>query len=647
MRKLFPVLLLLMLSLGSLAQTRLPCAYKGGETDFLSKINCQKDYDYLKGKPLSEKFGKAYSVKIVYQIHSGKLFFLNSKKYPFHYRFCAAVLDVTEDPATFNSKNYRVNPAREYILCNLNYYSAPDVFALELMPEDDAKATTVNDLYKKIAALCFFSSKIKLMINSPEMEEKFSSQVGLPIIRAEEIYQNRQYVALNKGKTYGYLRRADSKVFETLSFDKHDIVLLNGLPNQLAVVAGVITTPFQTPLCHISLLCQNRGTPNSTIRNAWTDSRINTLMNKLVYYEVTADTFILKEASEAQAKLHWSKNENRRSVVLRVDTSVRILADLAKMSFSNVAIVGGKAANFAELLKVRVDKKPLPLPEGSFAIPFWFYCQHLKSNRLQPIVDSILNNPIVRNDPNLLSMNLKRLRDAIKSAPLSTELLSQIKSRLKLTPSYSNYRFRSSTNAEDVKGFNGAGLYDSKTGSMEDPEKPIDKAIKTVWASLWDDRAFTEREFFRIDQRSVAMGILVHRAFGEELANGVAVTKHMYRENYPAFTVNVQVGEISVVTPPDNTSCDEAIVGLGEITGSKDISIEYMMRSNLSKEKPVLKNEQVKLLCKYLTAIKNHYYYKVEKVRDRKESFWNYGLDVEFKIDAPTGNLYIKQARTL
>ena len=72
---------------------------------------------------------------------------------------------------------------------------------------------------------------------------------------------------MNKGGTYGYLKKADIKDFEKLSFDNHDIVLLNGLPNQLPVVSGVLTVPFQTPLCHISLLCQNRGTPNATYRN--------------------------------------------------------------------------------------------------------------------------------------------------------------------------------------------------------------------------------------------------------------------------------------------------------------------------------------------------------------------------------------------
>ena len=108
------------------------------------------------------------------------------------------------------------------------------------------------------------------------------------------------------------------------------------------------------------------------------------------------------------------------------------------------------------------------------------------------------------------------------------------------------------------------------------------------------------------------------------------------------------MGEVSVVTPPDSVTCDEAIIGLGEVTGSNDVEIEYIGRSSLRKDKPVLTNEQVALLTRYLTAIKEHFYYKVEKGNSyRITDFWNFGMDVEFKIDAHTGNLYIKQARTL
>jgi hypothetical protein len=126
------------------------------------------------------------------------------------------------------------------------------------------------------------------------------------------------------------------------------------------------------------------------------------------------------------------------------------------------------------------------------------------------------------------------------------------------------------------------------------------------------------------------------------------VTKHLYRKNYPAYTFNAQIGEISVVTPPDSVSCDEGIIGLGRASGSHKISVEYIGRSNLSKEKTVLTDAQVELLAKYLTAIKEHFYYRVEKAAGRDEnSLMNFGMDVEFKIDAFTGKLYIKQARPL
>ena len=69
-------------------------------------------------------------------------------------------------------------------------------------------------------------------------------------------------------------------------------------------------------------------------------------------------------------------------------------------------------------------------------------------------------------------------------------------------PEGQSLRYRSSTNNEDLPGFSGAGLYDSKTQDPEETEEDgIDKSIKGVWASLWNFRAFTEREFHRIDHR--------------------------------------------------------------------------------------------------------------------------------------------------
>ena len=78
-------------------------------------------------------------------------------------------------------------------------------------------------------------------------------------------------------------------------------------------------------------------------------------------------------------------------------------------------------------------------------------------------------------------------------------------------PEDTKLRYRSSTNNEDLPGFNGAGLYDSKTQKPSETEDDgIDKSLKQVYASMWNFRAFTEREFHRIDHSAAAMGVVVH-----------------------------------------------------------------------------------------------------------------------------------------
>ena len=84
-----------------------------------------------------------------------------------------------------------------------------------------------------------------------------------------------------------------------------------------------------------------------------------------------------------------------------------------------------------------------------------------------------------------------------------------------------------------------------------------------MWASLWNYRAFEEREFHRIDHMAAAMGVLVHHNFDDEVANGVAVTKNPYDPNWPGFYVNVQVGE-SLVTNPDPDATPDELLDLGD-----------------------------------------------------------------------------------
>jgi phosphoenolpyruvate synthase/pyruvate phosphate dikinase len=80
-------------------------------------------------------------------------------------------------------------------------------------------------------------------------------------------------------------------------------------------------------------------------------------------------------------------------------------------------------------------------------------------------------------------------------------------------------RVRSSTNNEDLPGFSGAGLYTSKTQYPD--EGHISKSIKQVYASMWNFRAYEERDFYRVDHFMAAMGVLCHPSFQNEQSNGV------------------------------------------------------------------------------------------------------------------------------
>jgi hypothetical protein len=127
------------------------------------------------------------------------------------------------------------------------------------------------------------------------------------------------------------------------------------------------------------------------------------------------------------------------------------------------------------------------------------------------------------------------------------------------------FRFRSSTNAEDLVNFQGAGLYESKTGCLH-PERLADakrksmaEAITDVWASLWTQRAFAEREYCGIDHQRVAMAILVHRNWDDESANGVLLTRSLVDSS---VLISVQPGENLVTNPDGSLSGAEVVATL-------------------------------------------------------------------------------------
>jgi len=630
------------------AQTTPDCAYKGGAVDFLSTIHCNSDFLALQNKPLSQNYGDIQSIKLVYDIHTAKVYFINSYKYRYHYDFCAAFLRTYNDLSNFNQVEYNDSPHRKYVLANLNHYDASDIYTLELFADDHCPSHLVIDLFEQVKKNTFFGDKIRLLNSTEQSQRIIDDAKGLvPFVSVDEIYGKQIFQPMIIAGRYGYLRKVEQAAFDTFPFQKHDIIVTNFLPNNFPYCQGIITSTFQTPLCHINILSHNRITPNCAYKFAMTDQLIDAYLNQLVYYEVTDDTFIIHPAELKEVELYWANQEKKKHQKLTANTNVKTLVDIKEMGIHSVAIVGGKAANFGELAKIKMpDNTGIPLPEAAFAIPFYFYDQHILANGLQPLIDHILSNSALKNNRTLLEKELQKLQDTIKHTAIDPVFLSMVETRLKANGMYTEYRFRSSTNAEDVVGFNGAGLYESKTGSLVNPKKTVEEAIKKVWASVWNIRAFEEREAMGIDQATVAMGILVHRAFGDEEANGVAITKDLYRMNYPSFTINVQKGETSVVLPQDSSVCDQLLVKFsGTFNNTNTIAIEYISHSSLNHFQPVMTRPEIEKLTTYLQAIKRHFYNQLG-MEFKGTEYDNFAMDVEFKLEKNTRKIYIKQART-
>ncbi len=244
-------------------------------------------------------------------------------------------------------------------------------------------------MFTKIQGLVYFYYNLAFMPTSQSMAERTKGLVGkIPFISSDEVFQGQNYQACNNETGYGYLKKIAVDEIEKVYLSRHEMILTNGVPNDISVVAGIITTDFQTPLSHINVLSRNRGTPNMALKDGWTNQHITDLVDKLVFLQVKADTFLLREASLSEAEEFWAKKEPTDTIIPPCDDSTSGLFDMKDLDHDFIHLVGAKAANFAEMTKIipAVGMDPINVPEGAFAIPFFYYSQHMKENGLDLIV---------------------------------------------------------------------------------------------------------------------------------------------------------------------------------------------------------------------------------------------------------------------
>ncbi|AUC76089.1 PEP/pyruvate-binding domain-containing protein [Olleya sp. Bg11-27] len=611
------------------------------QTKFKRVLTSPSDFNALKTTPNTNKYGNIDALKVVFDIKEKQLYFINSKTYKYHYRFCKGYLEIPQTLKEFNNSNYKAQHTdKRFLLGNINHYLANDTYNLELSPIDDMLIGDIKTFYDAIKEATYFEN-FNFFLNTSRLE-KLRSVLGIPAISASDLYGDQTYQAVSAQKSYGCLKFVAVDSLKQNNITKHDIIVINQPILELPITAGVITTILQTPLSHISVLGKNRQIPIAAYTKAMQSDILKSFDNQYVSFEVTLDTFYIKPISKEQFE-RKTKKKKKETLFLETNTSVKHLIDVDDLNQNSINTVGGKAANFGVLYDL-AKKEQFKIPESAFAIPFHFYDTHIKTSGADILIKQMIYDFKINQDTKALTKQLKAIQKKIKKAPLSPDLIAKVEAKIKSLGDYTRMRFRSSTNAEDIVGFSGAGLYDSKTGIVGSEKKSIEKAIKKVWSSLWYERAFLERDYFNIDQNSIAMGILVHRSFPNEKANGVAITKNLYRKNYLGNVINVQLGEASVVQPEDGVTCDQVICYSGsssKLYNDKRI-VEIISHSNLNNGDLVMTEAELINLSEQLEKIKKHYYYNVYK---SKQKYLAFGLDIEFKLDSDDRELYIKQVR--
>ncbi|HEX4925634.1 MAG TPA: PEP/pyruvate-binding domain-containing protein, partial [Bdellovibrionales bacterium] len=453
-----------------------------------------------------------------------------------------------------------------------------------------------------------------------------------------------------------------------------DVLVVDGLPRELPIVAGVITAQVSAPSSHVALLSQMLGIPFVYFKGAFKSEFFHELARTAETVFVSSDGEtgghcrfdVVRGYDLTAAEINYLRDLKKPAPleIEMYDTTAQSVLPLSQLSKTDSNKVGAKAANVAQLMKLVPQNT---LAKGA-AVPISFYRIFLDEALLpngaplraeyQAQLTRLLSGTLSASETDLA---LKALRDTLESATLPERLTKDLFRALEATwPKGTRVKLRSSSNVEDNPYFNGAGLYESKGACLGDDglkkdevslcykagmpagEKkpdPVLKALKKVWASLYTPRGFVARRYYRVQEERVGMGVLVQASYKDELSNGVAITK--YATDFGgtlAFTSKITgfPGEDDSVTNPPPGKTPETV----EVSG--DTVIIKVPTNTLPEGRLVLGSEAAYQRLQSLLKKVHDAYAALPENKNRKLE-----LDFEWKNTATAAGelLILKQVR--
>ncbi len=477
-------------------------------------------------------------------------------------------------------------------------------------------------------------------------------------------------ITSNYGRVRVFTSDGFAKANESGGFGLEDIVVVDEAPADIeGVIAGVITGSIQSDLGHLALRSARRGTPNAFVKNA--TQALKPHDGKLVFLELSGEGYRVTDAQLSEAEAWWvAHRPNLSTAIQPADAEYKALDKVGEAVFDGpvkpVARYGGKGANFLRLYTLLPEENRVP----GFVVPFFHYRQFLESNHtvslkdparqvtFAKLIEELLQDPDFRGNSRKRFVALEALRQTLEKDgvvdPLLVKSLAQRVEDVFGTVKKA-IRCRSSSNAEDLLEFNGAGLY-SSTGACaaddldddrlgpsacdpgQEGERGLARGLKRVWASLWNFRAYEEREYYQIPHLNTKMAVLISEAFPDELANGVAFTGNPALRGDRRFLVNAQLGDNEVVFTNPGVVAEKDVL---EMANGRVAKISRVRASSLVPPGTfVLRDDHLEELGSLLALVEGRYpfeygWYSPQDVL----------LDFEFKLDRQTRRIRLKQVR--
>ncbi|MFH8252311.1 PEP/pyruvate-binding domain-containing protein [Microbacterium sp. B2969] len=628
----------------------------------------------------------------------------------YHYYFAQVAYGIPESLDEFNSVTYFTQDKR-YIAGTLRTYQLSDspdpVYGLQFYPQDLIREELVVEAITLLMAKIPIAGARFAFVPTGSQQTTATvadrlADLGAPVLPIDRILDGIRYIPLNTGEAWGYLR-----IFPPDNDDlsPSDIPVFDELPLDLSVVAGVLTHAVQDTNSHVNLKSKERKTPNAVLRDAARDNpRLAPFADQPVHFVVGKDDFTLEATTDeiVRAKLAEKLSAPLTTLTWQPETALRSFTELAsgtpQAAKAAAQRYGSKAANLGFLahrtVLGRVMDATSPsgtrgydlVPQG-FAVPLQAYqdfIDHPPNSDVKALIDAFVKDEQAGMlAPKQRVRRVEEIQDGIMAASFPPGALEAVRAKLEeVLPGVKKVKVRSSANAEDVKGFDGAGLYDSYAADTTKRDRPIGPcmveeedggdgevkrkikpksvgcAIKGVYASLWNKRAVEERSFARIDQTSIAMGLAilpVYDAESEVAANAVIVTRVLNTDDVYGYSLSVQVGNNLVTNPDPGTYSEVTVAGFYGDDEPMSLSITRFAKPRPDapqRTEPVLPTERMLELVDlakrveraYCRATPGYFDGGCANVAGANGEEKENSLDLEVKI-LENGHLVMKQVR--